>query len=153
MMYPTRLSGFFISPVGTDYANPLDVICRSYLCVADTTCECLSPRRFFGWPRRMLLTQRLIRAKFPKKCYMLIQRIAVKEFIGCVTSTPYGSIPRVSVRVVDSSRDFNSAVVQRQVRRTQIFRMLESMLPMGVAPESVVESQTRRRTRRNSSVL
>ena len=70
---------------------------------------------------------------------MLICRIVVEEFIGCATSAPYGSSPRVSVRVVDLSKDFNSAVVQLQVRRTQIFQMLESILPMGVAPESVVE--------------
>src|SRR4051812_11319840 len=79
---------------------------------------------------------------------MLIRRITLEEFIGCATSAPYGSRLRVSVRVVDSSRDFNSAVVWLQVRGTQIFRMLESILPMGVAPESVVESQTRRRTQR-----
>src|SRR4051812_45902931 len=94
----------------------------------------------------------LIGAKLPKRCCIPIRKIAVEEFIGCATSAPYGSSPRVSVRVVDSSRDFDSAVVQLQVRRTQIFRMLESTLPMGVAPESVVESQTRRRTRRNSSL-
>ena len=47
-----------------------------------------------------------------KKFCMLIRRIAVEEFIGCATSAPYGSSPRVSVRVVDSSRDFNSGVVQ-----------------------------------------
>src|SRR3954468_16319140 len=79
---------------------------------------------------------------------MLIRKITNEEFIGCATSAPYGSSPRVSVRVIDSSRDFNSAVVQLQVRRTHIFRMLGSMLPMGVSPESIVESQTRRRTRR-----
>src|SRR3954468_12627402 len=90
----------------------------------------------------------LIGAELPKSFCMLIQRIAVEEFIGCATNAPYGSSLRVSVRVVDSSRDFNSAVVWLQVRRTQIFRMLESILPMGVAPESVVESQTRRRTRK-----
>src|SRR3954462_3630012 len=83
-----------------------------------------------------------IRAKLPKSFCMLIRRIAVEEFIGCATSAPYGSSPRVSVRVVDSRRDFNSAVVQLQVRRTQIFRMFESILPMGVASESVVESKT-----------
>src|SRR4051812_24194910 len=42
-----------------------------------------------------------------------------RNFIGCATSAPYGSSPRVSVRVVDSSRDFNSPVVQCQVRRTK----------------------------------
>jgi hypothetical protein len=73
---------------------------------------------------------------------MLIRRIAVEEYIGCATSAPYESSPRVSIRVADSSRDFNSAVVWLQVRRTQFFWMLESILPMGVAPESVVESQT-----------
>src|SRR4051812_47787813 len=82
----------------------------------------------------------LIGAELPKKFCMLIRRIAVEEFIGCTTSAPYGNSPRVSVRVVDSSRDFNSAVVQLQVCRTQNFRMLESILPMGVASESVVES-------------
>src|SRR3954471_3508488 len=75
-----------------------------------------------------------------KKFCKLIRRIALEEFIGCATSAPYGSSPRVSVRVIDSSRDFNSAVVRLQVRRTNFFRMLESILPMGVSPESVVES-------------
>lgn len=45
-------------------------------------------------------------AKLPKFFCMLIQRIAVEEFIGCATSAPYASRPRVSVRVVDSRRDF-----------------------------------------------
>src|SRR3954467_9463997 len=79
-------------------------------------------------------------SRVAKKFCMLIRRIALGEFIGCATSAPYGSSPRVSVRVVDSSRDFNSTVVQLRVRRTQFFRMLESILPMGVAPESIVES-------------
>ena len=61
----------------------------------------------------------LIGAELPKGFACLIQKIVVEEFIGCATSAPYGSSPRVSVRVVDSSRDFNSAVVQCQVRRTQ----------------------------------
>ena len=79
-------------------------------------------------------------AEMPKSFCVLIRKITVEEFIGCATSAPYGSSPRVSVRVVDSSRDFDSAVVQLQVRRTQIFRMLESILPLGVVLESVVES-------------
>src|SRR3954471_10355895 len=66
----------------------------------------------------------LNRAELPKKFCMLIRRITVEDFIGCATNVPYGSSPRVSVRVVDSSRDFNSAVVQLQARRTQIFGCL-----------------------------
>ena len=46
-----------------------------------------------------------------EKFCVLIRKIAVEDFIGCATSAPYGSSPRVSVRVVDSSRDFNSVVV------------------------------------------
>ena len=46
-----------------------------------------------------------------EKFCVLIQKIAVEDFIGCATSAPYGSSPRVSVRVVDSRRDFNSAIV------------------------------------------
>src|SRR4051812_17490964 len=34
-----------------------------------------------------------------------------RNVVGCATSAPYGSSPGVFVRVVDSSRDFNSAVV------------------------------------------
>src|SRR3954463_13829800 len=131
-------------------ARPSDDICRSYLCVADAASEHLSPRRCFGWPRRLSLTQCFVGAELPKSFCVPIRKIAVEYCIGCANSAPYGSSPRVSVRVVDSNRDFDSAVVQLHVRRTQIFRMLESMLPMGVAPESVVESQTRCRTRRNS---
>ena len=47
-----------------------------------------------------------------KSFCVLIRKIAVEDFIGCATSAPYGSSPRVSVRVVDSSGDFNSDVVQ-----------------------------------------
>ena len=53
----------------------------------------------------------LIGAELPKSFCMRIRKIAVEDFIGCATSAPYGSSPRVSVRVVDSSRDFNSVVV------------------------------------------
>ena len=72
---------------------------------------------------------------------VLIQKIAVEDFIGCATSAPYGSSPRVSIRVVDSSRDFSSSIVSI-IRSAGLenFRMLKSILPMGVAPESVVES-------------
>ena len=47
-----------------------------------------------------------------EKFCVLIRKIAVEDFIGCATSAPYGSSPRVSVRVVDSSGDFNSRIVQ-----------------------------------------
>ena len=50
----------------------------------------------------------LIGAELPKSFCMLIRKIAVEDFIGCATSAPYGSSPRVSVRVVDSSGDFYS---------------------------------------------
>ena len=66
----------------------------------------------------------LIRTVLPKKFCMLVRRIAVKEFIGCATSAPYGSSPRVSVRVVDSSRDFNSVVVDFRSVGHKFFRCL-----------------------------
>ena len=121
--------------------RPSDDICRSYICVADTASECLSPRRCFEWSRRTLLTYRLVGAELPKSFCMRIRKIAVKDFIGCATSAPYGSSPRVSVRVVDSSGDFSSkhCSVVKSVGHKK-FRMLKSILPMGVAPESVVES-------------
>ena len=52
----------------------------------------------------------LNRAELPKKFCVLIRRIAVEEFMGCAASALYGSSPRVSVRVIDSSGDFNSDV-------------------------------------------
>src|SRR3954463_3205144 len=115
-------------------ARPSDDICRSYLCVADATSEHLSPRRCFGWPRRLLLTQPFCWGKVAKKICMLIRRIAVEDFIGCATSAPYGSSPQVSVRVVDSNGDFSSSIVS-VVKSAGLkkFRMLKSILPMGVA--------------------
>ena len=61
----------------------------------------------------------LIGAELPKSFLRTDPKDRSRRFIGCATSAPYGSSPRVSVRVVDSSGDFNSAVVQCQVRGTQ----------------------------------
>ena len=88
-----------------------------------------------------MLTQRFVGAELPKSFCMLIRKIAVEDFIGCATSAPYGSSPQVSVRVVDSDGDFSSSVVSVvKSEGLENFRMLKSILPMGVAPESVVES-------------
>ena len=65
----------------------------------------------------------LVGAEMPKSFCMLIRKITVEEFIGCATSAPYGSSPRVSVRVVDSSRDFSSVVFSISPKDTIFFWM------------------------------
>src|SRR4051812_34959455 len=75
-MYPTRPSGFFIVPIDTVFywqsavrctTRPADDICRSYLCVIDTTSEILSPRRCFGWLRKNVSYLAFCLGKFARK--------------------------------------------------------------------------------------
>src|SRR3954469_22605254 len=129
MMYPTRPSGFsscllawiFTSRAQSGALPGHQMISVGLIFASQTQHPNIYHRRGVSGGQGECCSLSVNWGRVAEKFCMLIRRIALEEFIGCATSAPYGSSPRVSVRVVDLSRDFDSAVVWLQVRRTQSF--------------------------------
>src|SRR3954462_12011820 len=120
MMYPTRPSGFssrLLARIFTSRAHSCvlpghQMISVGLIFVSQTQHPNAYHRGGVSGGQGGRCSLSVNWGRVAEKFSMLIRRMAVEEFIGCATSAPYGSSPRVSVRVVDSSGDFNSGVVQ-----------------------------------------